>query len=142
VEPIDYVYTVGMDDEEVTERLEANGTGVLSLADGGRAYAVPVNYRYRDDRLHVRLSDDGNSEKLAFVEATEEACFLLYRGTPPEDAWSILLTGRLREATEVSREEIAGDLDPLRVFDESIDEVTVRIYEFEVYDVTGRKASD
>ncbi len=146
MEPTEFVYTVGMDEEEISERLAENETGVLSLADGGRAYAVPVSYRYEDGTIYVRLADDGDSEKLAYLDATREACLVLYDAAPLDESWSVVVTGRLVDVTEAfvdgaEVDRVTDAFDPLRVFDESIDDVTVRVYEFEVFSETGRKVA-
>lgn len=142
---IQYVYTVGMDDAEVERRLREAETGVLSLADEGRAYAVPVHSFYRAGRLVFRLTDDGHSEKLAFVETTTEACFVVY-GATNGDSWSVLAQGAIRRlppeaADSYDAEAINRRFGPARIFDEDVADTDVAIYELDVETVTGRRTS-
>lgn len=139
----DRVYTAGMTDEEVVDRLREHETGVLSLARAGDAYAVPIAYRYAGAVLRFRLGDDGDSEKIAYADATDEACFLAYGYTAPDDSWSIIARGPIRRVPAEEWEADPADLDewyaPLRVFDEAIDEVELVGYELEIDAITGRR---
>jgi nitroimidazol reductase NimA-like FMN-containing flavoprotein (pyridoxamine 5'-phosphate oxidase superfamily) len=142
MENIQYATTGGLSDDEVTELLSTHHIGVLSLADGGEAYAVPVDYHYDGDRLYVRLTDDGGSRKLAFLVATESPEFLVYGHGGDYDSWSILVRGPLHE---VAPEECGIDaatvndwFGPVRLFDEGVDEVEIRIFELDVESVVGR----
>ncbi|GAA0204449.1 pyridoxamine 5'-phosphate oxidase family protein [Halobaculum roseum] len=140
----DRVYTAGMTDEEVDERLRERQTGVLSLARDGDAYAVPVAFRYDGESIRFRLGDDGASRKLAFADATDTACFLAYGYEGPEDSWSIIATGPIRRLPEEDRDATtAADLNdqyvPLRVFDEAIEETALIGYELEIEAITGRR---
>jgi hypothetical protein len=143
---IEYTYTVGMTDEEVAERLREGTTGVLSLAHGDDAYAVPVSYAYEDDRLLFRLSDDGHSKKAAFVSATDEACFLRYDASDG-DSWSVVVEGRLRRLDDEEREtfdatRVNETFSELRVFDEAVPDVEVLLYELVPSRVTGRRTGE
>lgn len=147
MEDIEYTYTLGMDDAELDRRLRENDTGVLSLAHDADAYAVPISYHYDGESLYLRLSDEPDSEKMDFVEATEEATFLLYERAGDRDSWSVLARGRLRELDQAEMErfdaaEVNADFTPLRVFDEAIDEVDLLVYEFVVESMTGRKTGE
>ncbi|WP_245550154.1 hypothetical protein [Halopiger xanaduensis] len=48
---VEYVYTIGITDEEVEDRLERVDSGVLVLAADGDAYAVPAAHHYDADSL-------------------------------------------------------------------------------------------
>lgn len=139
----EFTYTAGMDPETVERRLRESATGVLSLADGGDAYAVPLAYHYDGgDTILFRLGSDADSEKLAFLEATDRACFVVYDYTSPTDSWSVLATGRLRLVPEADRPEAAEinrRFPALRVFDEAIDDVTIELFELRVERLTGRE---
>ncbi|MFB6123714.1 MAG: pyridoxamine 5'-phosphate oxidase family protein [Haloferacaceae archaeon] len=140
---IDYEYTVGMDDAEVAERLDSHHVGVLSLAKGDDAYAVPVDYRYEDGRLLLRLTDDGDSKKVAYADATDEACFLVYG---PDEAWSIVALGRLDRLGDTAGDDFADRtlnewFGTLRVFDEDVADLDVVVYELHVESLTGRTAA-
>ncbi|SFR69718.1 hypothetical protein SAMN04487947_3669 [Halogeometricum rufum] len=140
---IQFVYTFGMEESEVEERLRSEVAGVLSLADDGTAYGVPVHHYYDGESLYFRLGDDDHSKKLSFVETTTEASFVLFGVEEPE-SWSVLVAGTLRRLTGEEREafdaaEINEDFGPFRVFDEAVDEVELELFEMEISSVTGRQ---
>jgi hypothetical protein len=142
---VQFVYTFGMDESEVEERLRSEAAGVLSLADDGTAYGVPVHHYYDGESLYFRLGDDDHSKKLSFVETTTEASFVLFGVEEPE-SWSVLVTGALRELSESERETfdaatINDRFGPFRVFDEPIDDVELAMFEMEIESVTGRRTS-
>lgn len=140
MEHVEYVYMVGMDEAELGRRLAENEVGVLSLADEGVAYGIPVNYRYADERLLLRLSDVPGSEKAGYVETTEEASFLVYDA---EGEWSVVVRGTLRRLPKAERFDdlqLNETFDVLRVFDEDVAELDVVVYELEMTSVTGRRA--
>ncbi|SHG90952.1 pyridoxamine 5'-phosphate oxidase family protein [Halobaculum gomorrense] len=141
----DRVYTAGMTDEEVDDRLREHETGVLSLARDGDAYAIPVAYGYDGGSLRFRLGDDGDSQKIAYADATEEACFLAYDYTASDDSWSVIARGTLRRVPDGVWESTPADLDewyaPLRVFDEAIEETELVGYELDIDAITGRRTA-
>jgi hypothetical protein len=142
---IQFVYTFGMDESEVEERLRSEAAGVLSLADDGTGYGVPVHHYYDGESLYFRLGDDDHSKKLSFVETTAKASFVLFGVEEPE-SWSVLVTGTLRELSEEEREAfdaatINDRFGPFRVFDEPIDDVELAMFEMEMESVTGRRTS-
>ncbi|ELZ91641.1 hypothetical protein C440_15044 [Haloferax mucosum ATCC BAA-1512] len=142
---INYVYTVGMDDETVAERLADASSGVLSLADGNRSYAIPAHVHHDADggRLLFRLTDDGTSEKFAFIEATDEATFVCYDDAGA-DSWSILARGPVRLIPDDERPDdatINERYGGVRVFDEEIDDLDIHIVELELDELTGRETA-
>lgn len=141
---VDYTYTTGMSDEELTERLDEESFGVLSLARDDEAYAIPVGLHYNGERVLFRLSDDEDSEKLRFLESTERASLLLYEAPGERDSWSVLIRGPVRklpedEQAEISDAELNEWFAPFRVFDEAIEDVEFALYELEPDTITGRK---
>ncbi|MFC7068538.1 pyridoxamine 5'-phosphate oxidase family protein [Halobaculum lipolyticum] len=142
----DRVYTAGMTDDEVEERLRGGETGVLALARDDDAYAVPVAYRYDGDAIRFRLGDDGHSRKLAFAETTAEASFVVYGYEGPRDSWSVIATGPIRELSDEEWAATAAEVDerysPLRVFDEAIEETELRGYELRVETLAGRRTAE
>lgn len=143
MEHIGYVETIGMSESELADHLHGVETGVLALADGGDAYAVPVSFRYDDGRLLLRMTDDGDSEKLAFVLATERATFVAF-GQDGTDSWSVLARGPLAELEDEEAEAYRGDLDALgavRVFDEDPAGIEVRLFELVAESLTGRRTA-
>lgn len=142
MEHVEFVYTFGMDEAEIESHLDEEVAGVLALADGSRAYGVPVSHHYGDGSLYLRLSDDGDSEKMAFVETTTDACFTLF-GTEGEDSWSVLARGELRPVDEAPEAARVNDwFDRFRVFDEAIEDVEVAVYELQIRELTGRKTGE
>ncbi|WP_136588644.1 pyridoxamine 5'-phosphate oxidase family protein [Salinigranum halophilum] len=141
MEHIDYVYTVGMSEEDVERHLAAAETGVLSLADESRAYAVPVHCKYEDGVLLFRLTDDADSEKLTFLDATTEASFVLYEATNG-DSWSVLVRGPVTPVDDPDQYDEAAineRFGPARIFDEDIGDTDVQLFELDIESVTGRQ---
>ena len=141
---IEYVYTFGMDDDEIVEELETNDVGILSLASDGVAYAVPVSFHHDESSLYLRLTSDGASKKLSYVDDTAEACFSLYAVESSRKSWSIVATGPIHELSAAEQEQfdeatINEQFSELRIFDEEIDTVEWTIYELEMEELTGRK---
>ena len=143
MDKIEYVYTFGMDDEEVTDILREETVGALSLSKEGRAYAIPVGYIFEDSSLFIRLSEEHSNKKMDFIEGTTEACFLLY-DVDDDDSWSIVATGPLSELepdeqAEFDPTRINEEFRRLRIFDEDVEAVDLVIYELEIETLTGRK---
>jgi hypothetical protein len=139
---IQYAMTRGLDEGEMTDLLADHHVGVLALADGGTAYAVPVDYHYDGESLVLRLTDDGESRKLAYVETTTAPEFLVYGHDGPHDSWSILATGDLREldpdAAGIDAATVNDWFGPVRLFDEAVDEVELRLFELAIDRLVGR----
>jgi nitroimidazol reductase NimA-like FMN-containing flavoprotein (pyridoxamine 5'-phosphate oxidase superfamily) len=144
---IQYRYTAGMTDSEVDRRLEEGRAGVLSLARGDEAYAVPVSYHWDDRTVFFRLgTEDDDSRKLDFIDATETASFLVY-DLEGEDSWSVLATGPLRAipdpaAAGYDAATMNDRFAPLRMFDETIPDVELVLYAMDVRELTGRRTVD
>lgn len=143
MEHYDVRYTVGMDEDEVTDYLADHDVAVLSLADGGDAYAVPVNYHYDGESLFLRLADDGDSTKMSFVDATGSACVLLY-GVAGDISYSVVARGSLRKLAGDERAafddaRINEAFGALRVFGEDVADIDVAIYELADAAITGRR---
>lgn len=83
-----------MSPEEAREFIRHNKFGVLGLADGGRAYALPLFYGYdgRDIyfQTHHGLKED-------YVAATTEACFTIVRVMTLDKWASVQVFGKLEE---------------------------------------------
>jgi hypothetical protein len=141
MEHIEYVYTVGMPESDVERHLREAETGVLSLADGSRAYAVPVHCHYQAGGVLFRLSDDDDSEKLAFLDATTEACFVVYGATNGE-SWSVVVRGSIGPVEDPERYDAAAineRFGPVRIFDEDVGDTAIELFELRAASVTGRK---
>ena len=131
-----YVETIGMTDDEAMSYLTDAPSGVLALADEGRAYAIPVSHTVSEGTIYLRLTDEGTSEKLAFLEHTEEASFVCY-GEEGNASWSVVVRGALRE---VGTDEVGENpFEPVRVFGDDVEEMTVRVFGFEDPRLTARR---
>ena len=140
---ISYVETVGMDERGLEGHLDEVEAGVLALAADGDAYAVPISFRYDDGRFLLRLTDAGDSEKLAFARSTESATFVAF-GQDGNDSWSVLARGPLVELDDEETAALLSDPEsfgPIRVFDEDPSGVDVRVFELEVESITGRRTA-
>jgi len=137
---VEYVYTEGMDRGEIDERLRSGRHGVVALADGDEAYAVPLSYHYDGERLLVRVSDDGDAEKVRFLDRTERATFVRYEGTA-DDSWSVHVRGPIRpwdgDADDATLNEW---FPPFRLFDEAVEDVEMTVYELVMESVVGRRS--
>ncbi|QCC47782.1 pyridoxamine 5'-phosphate oxidase family protein [Halobellus limi] len=149
---IEYAYTHGMDDAAVEERLETTGTGVLALSEGDDSYAIPLAHYYDGERLYFRLGVTDGSRKGRFLETTDTASYVLYGTADTDDprgidSWSVLVTGTLTELPESEHErfdtaEINRAFSPIRVFDEDVEEMEIRIVELEIESITGRQTAE
>ena len=144
MEHVEYVHTAGMDRDAVEARLRETETGVLSLADGDEAYGLPMAHYYEGgDSIVFRLGVDDDSEKVAFLESTERACYVVYSYESPERSWSVLARGEIHplsagdERFDVA--EINRQFPDLRIFDEDVAELDVRLFELRADTITGRK---
>ncbi|ELY44588.1 pyridoxamine 5'-phosphate oxidase family protein [Natronorubrum sulfidifaciens] len=144
MDKISYEYTFGMDETAIDETLQDHEVGVLALADDSSAYAVPVAYHYDGSSLYIRLTSDGSSTKMAFLEATADACLCLYNIERADTYWSIIVRGPVRKLTD--DEQAAFDetavnesFRQLPVFDQDVEDLDVEIYELEMETVTGRE---
>jgi hypothetical protein len=139
MEHVDYVYTSGMSESDVEERLRAGEHGVLGLADSDDAYVVPLSYHYDGGRFLIRVSEHDDSEKVDYLETTETATFVCYDASADE-SWSIHVRGPVVEWDgDVDEKTLNAWFPPFRLFDEPVGDVEFSLYELEMETVTGRK---
>ncbi|MFD1647863.1 pyridoxamine 5'-phosphate oxidase family protein [Haloarchaeobius litoreus] len=151
MEHIEYAYTHGMDDEEITERLRAKGTGVLSLADDGDAYGIPLAHYYDGEDLYFRLGMTEDSRKRELLDGGGIVSYVVYGAEETEDprsidSWSIVAEGTLTRIPESDHDsfdtaEINRHFSPIRVFDEDIEEIDIVIVRLDADSMTGRRTS-
>ena len=149
MEHVEFAYTGGMDDAAIAEKLSTAETGVLALASDSDAYAVPLAHYYDGAHLYFRVGSVAGSEKAAWLDDTATATYVLYGTEPTGDAdelesWSVVARGPLRELDPDERErfdtaEINRRFSPIRVFDETVEDVEIALYELEIQSLTGRK---
>lgn len=143
MEHVNYTYTYGLGEADVDRKLREAEHGTLSLARDGEAYGIPTAYHYDGEAIYFRLGDHPESEKIAFIEATDEASFLVYESHGVGDAWSVIVRGGLRRLTEAEMAayddtSINERFPPLWVFDEVIEEMAAAVFELSMDEVTGR----
>lgn len=138
-----YVYTVGMNEAELDERLRTGEHGILALADGDDAYSIPLSYHYDGDRLLLRVSrHDDESEKQRFLATTDTATFVCYESST-NNSWSIRIRGSVREwKDDVDDATLNEWFPPFRLFDEAIEDVEFVLYELEMDTVIGRETAE
>ncbi len=147
MEHVEYVYTEGIDEEEIGRLLKERGHGVLALTRDDDAYAVPLNYLYDGSRLLVRVSDEPESTKMAYAESTETATFIVYEIDEAGNSWSVMIRGEIRplsaeEQARFTATEINEQFPPFRLFNEAVPEVEMLFYELNPYKIIGRKTTD
>ena len=135
-----------MSDEEIETFLTEQGTGVLALADGGHAYAVPISFGYTGGRLYFAyFSFTDEPRKATATAATETACLAVYDVESVFRWRSVLAMGPIEPVGPDRWDEVGvamGDnawspdlssLGPRRL--------TVDTYVLEVEELTGRQGS-
>lgn len=140
---VEYVYSHGMTEADIEQRLSEAVNASLGLADGGDAYAIPISIDYDDEgNLWVRLAAHEGSDKMAYLRTTETASILLFDDPTPTSSWSILVRGTLRPLSEddqFDEAEINERFPPLRLYDEDIEDMTPTIYRLDIQEITGRE---
>jgi hypothetical protein len=98
---------IEMDEAAAEDLLREEGVGVLSLADEGLAYCIPVSFGYADRSIYfVFLQPAEDSEKIAFAEATREASFLAFT-RPSKHNWrSVIARGPVHRLDEGEWDEL------------------------------------
>lgn len=140
MDQIEFVYTFGMTEDEIVERLRSRRNGMLALANDGAAYAVPISYYYEGGTLYLRLAAHETSTKMEYLETTTEACFLVFDYGRDGSSWSVVALGSLRQVAEPGDVTTLNERFPeLRIFDEDIEDVSLTVFELDVTELTGRQ---
>ena len=152
MEHVEYAYTTGMSEAAIEERLQTADTGVLALCADGTSRAIPLAHYYDGEGLYFRLGKTDGSEKWAALDQTETATYVVYGTEPTDDpneleSWSVHITGKPRELPDTEHErfdtaEINRRFSPIRVFDESIDDIEIAIVELDIDSMTGRATTE
>ncbi|WP_115794820.1 MULTISPECIES: pyridoxamine 5'-phosphate oxidase family protein [Halorussus] len=75
---------VRMSADAVEEFLDRRGWGCLTLASDGDAYAIPMSFGYDGDgTLYFFVQADRDGRKMAYLDATRTATFLVPEIRPP-----------------------------------------------------------
>jgi nitroimidazol reductase NimA-like FMN-containing flavoprotein (pyridoxamine 5'-phosphate oxidase superfamily) len=81
-----------MTEAEARSFVKHNKFGLLSLAEGGRAYGLPLFYGYDGRAVYFHVHP---GLKTQFARMTAEACFTIVRVVSLDDWASVQLFGRL-----------------------------------------------
>lgn len=136
-----------MSDAEIDAFLTEQGTGILSLADDNRAYAVPISFGYERGRAVFAYWQFGtDSQKLAYSEATERACLAVYDVASEFDWQSVLAFGPLREMSHEEWTEV-GELMDENAWSPDLStlgqrRISVVGYELHIEEVTGLQGKE
>ena len=90
--------------EECWRLLEQERIGRLGYRLVDEVHVVPVNYLVRDESLLIAT---GEGNKLLAAELQTEAALEIDDLTGAEEAWSVLVRGRLEHVDEAAAEEMA-----------------------------------
>ena len=135
-----------MTDAEIDAYLAEQGTGILSLADGGDAYAVPISFGYEPGRaVFAYWQFRSESRKVAFSEATERACLAVYDIESQSDWRSVLAFGPMTELSTGEWTEVGALMDE-NAWSPDLSDVGPRRlsivgYELEIEEATGLQRS-
>lgn len=101
-----------MTDSEVDAFLREQGTGILALADGGRAYAIPISFGYETGRVvFAYWQFDSESRKAEYTDATDRACLTVYDVASEREWQSVIALGPLRELSAAEWADLGGLID-------------------------------
>jgi hypothetical protein len=138
---------VRMDRAEIDDFLADRGVGLLALADGGRAYAVPISFGYDgDSRLYFFLLRFGeDSEKIDYADRTASATFAVYDVETPDRWRSVLARGPVETVPEERHDEMEAVMYDnawsARLFPYSDPITEIRRAELRIEDATGQKGA-
>lgn len=137
----DLWYGHTMTDDEVAAFLNEQAHGVLSLAQDGRAYGIPMSFAYDEsnDRLLMDMGFAAESKKRGFLDGTDEATLTTYDWVGPTNWASAVAVGSIHripegdlDATTASwYQEVASDIDVAGSVEE------LRWYELRIAELTG-----
>jgi nitroimidazol reductase NimA-like FMN-containing flavoprotein (pyridoxamine 5'-phosphate oxidase superfamily) len=65
-----------MSREQIDEFLNSQRVGLLSLADGTSAYAVPLGYSYDGKDIYLTIGNKGR--KMGYINSCRNVCFVVY----------------------------------------------------------------
>jgi nitroimidazol reductase NimA-like FMN-containing flavoprotein (pyridoxamine 5'-phosphate oxidase superfamily) len=88
-----------MADPEVISFIEENPAGVLSLVDGDKPYAVPLEHNFDGKSLYFQISKR-RGRKVICIEKNPNACYVVYKSRRDKQnqalpCRSVLIEGRL-----------------------------------------------
>lgn len=140
----DFKTTTEMGSDEITAFLEENGTGVLSLARGDDAYAVPETFGYDGERIYFKFGYHEESRKVQYLGTTARAAFVVY--SADDGAFrSVVATGPIRKVPDDRVEHALSVLEShagvpeVSAFALPDEEFEFAVYALEVETIDGRR---
>ncbi|WP_096389792.1 pyridoxamine 5'-phosphate oxidase family protein [Halopenitus persicus] len=136
-----------MSDAAIDAALQSHGAGVLALADGNDAYAIPISFGYDAGRVvFVYWQFGAESRKVAFTEATDRACLTVVEHRSPTDWRSVIVRGPLSPIEPDERTTVGKLMDENAwVPDLSVLEarrLSPIPYELSIEEATGLRGAD
>lgn len=133
---------------EVDDFLGERETGVISLANDSRPYAIPISYGYdaSNRTFYLRLVSTPESEKRHFLASTPEARLVVYNVENDGETYrSVVASGSLEEIapealTVEHIEQYGAAKRPLfEIWGDSKEDLNIQLYKFEPRDLSGRR---
>ncbi|WP_134671710.1 pyridoxamine 5'-phosphate oxidase family protein [Halorussus marinus] len=132
-----------LDQSEIESFLVDANAGVLSLTDGTETYAIPESYGYDGECLYFQFVYSEDSQKMAFVEATEIATVTVFTENPTK---SVVVRGRLELVPDADQPQAAAamadnaEIPALNVLSEtSPEDLSMTFYRLVPTEVSGRR---
>lgn len=134
---------VQMDPEASAAFLERQGWGYLTLADGGEAYSVPMSFGWDGgSTLYFQVQTDDDSEKMAYLDATTTATFVVAEVQPPEWSSVVVRGGVERVPDDEAEKAYSAFADnawfPACPWTTDKDPTEIEFYKLEAEELTGR----
>ncbi|WP_396610695.1 pyridoxamine 5'-phosphate oxidase family protein [Haloferax sp. S1W] len=105
---------VEMTDSEIDRLLRDHGVGVLSFADDGVAYGIPISFGYDSERerlYFVFLRPGETSKKSEFAEKTARASFTVWEAPSRYEWRSVVVDGELHPLADDEWERVTDILE-------------------------------
>ncbi|WP_254271712.1 pyridoxamine 5'-phosphate oxidase family protein [Haloarcula marina] len=135
---------INLDAVEITDFLESHRTGVICLGRENDGYGVPLSYMYReeDSSIYFRMGYAPGSQKRKFLDATEQATFVVYDQTG--EGWtSVVAEGELQVLTESNIDSAVEeatkklDIPYFEVHDRPVDDLEFNVVRLRVTKLNG-----
>ncbi len=134
-----------LSESELRDFLFSQRVGVLGLPTGDHPYLLPMAFTYDgESSLYFTYFVGDSSRKVTLTENAETASFLVYAYTAVFSWESAILTGRINQIPEDewhSHPDAVGGAWHLAIFDHAETAGEKLLYEFDITDQTGIKAT-
>ncbi|MFC5971610.1 pyridoxamine 5'-phosphate oxidase family protein [Halomarina salina] len=137
-----------MTESEIDAFLGRHETGVLSLADDGTPYAIPISYGYdaAERAFYMRLVSTPESEKRQFLGSSPRSRLVVYEEADGGDTYrSVVAVGALEdvaveELTVEHIEQYGEAKRPLfEIWGRSKRDLDIQLYTLEPEELSGRR---